>query len=65
MASLARSAISSGETSLTCVAIDQECPNGSFTEPKRSPQNWSAASIVIVAPASVACFTPLPRDPGN
>ena len=39
MAALARSAISSGGTSSTCVAIDQTWPNGSVIVPKRSPQN--------------------------
>jgi hypothetical protein len=33
IAALARSAISSGETSSTCVAIDHRWPNGSVTEP--------------------------------
>jgi hypothetical protein len=38
-ACLARSAISSGGTSSTCVEINHEWPNGSETEPNRSPQN--------------------------
>jgi hypothetical protein len=46
-----------GGTSSTCVAIDHTWPNGSATVPKRSPQNWSATSILIVPPASTARFT--------
>src|SRR5262249_35001700 len=57
IAALARSAISSGGTSSTWVAIDHTCPNGSVTVPKRSPQNWSVTSIVTLPPASTAFCT--------
>jgi hypothetical protein len=39
IAVFARSAISSGGTSSTCVAMFHTCPNGSVIVPKRSPQN--------------------------
>ena len=38
-----------------CAAIDHVNPNGSFTWPYRSPQNWSASGIFTSQPAAVAC----------
>src|SRR5207249_3324166 len=57
IAVLARSAISSGGTSSTRVAMLQVCPNGSVTLPNRSPQNVFSTGIVIVPPASTTCWT--------
>ena len=47
-------AISSALRSSLCVASPHECPKGSTTLPKRSPQNMSATGIDAFAPASTA-----------
>ncbi len=51
IASSVRRCISSSDMSSVCVASIQRWPYGSFSEPARSPWNWSDGRLSSVAPA--------------
>ena len=54
IASSVRRCISSSDMSSVCVASIQRWPYGSFSEPARSPWNWSDGRLTSVAPAAIA-----------